>query len=164
MTRPCWFAGISALVLGAAFAAVGVNAADEPRGANSKDAARDNVFEKCAKECSDCQRKCDSCADHCAAMLSGGERMHRETLASCQDCADLCATASRIMARSGPYAVDICKACADVCKKCAEKCEQFSKDEIMRDCAQECRKCQQACEQMLTGAHQKAEKPSLPRK
>lgn len=157
-----WFAGFTAfLVLAAAAATIRVSAGEGPPAAG---AANHGAFASCAKECSDCQRICDACAAHCAAMMSEGHNAHRETLASCQDCADLCAAASRIVARSGPYASEVCRACADVCKQCAERCEQFSKDETMRDCAQECRKCQQACEQMLKNGQERTSKRTTERK
>src|ERR1051325_10580683 len=46
----------------------------------------DSMFAKCAAACNDCQRECDSCATHCATMLSQGKKEHFKTLQTCQDC------------------------------------------------------------------------------
>ncbi len=106
----------------------------------------------CAKACSDCQRVCDSCSTHCGRMLSEGKKEHHATLVSCQDCATVCAAASQIVARSGPYSMMICSTCAETCAKCATECEKFPNDAHMKACAEECRKCEKSCREM-TKAH-----------
>ncbi|MEO8271838.1 MAG: hypothetical protein ABI557_19095, partial [Aureliella sp.] len=45
----------------------------------------------CAVACSQCQRECSSCSSHCAMQLHDGHGDHAETLATCLDCADICA-------------------------------------------------------------------------
>lgn len=105
--------------------------------------------DSCAKACSDCQRECDSCSTHCAKMLEDGKHEHARTLATCRDCADVCATAAQIVSRHGPFANAICKACADVCAGCAEACEKLAQDEHMKRCAEECRRCEKACREMI---------------
>lgn len=143
--RAFGIAGVSALALaaleGSAFAQRGAKHAHH--------AAHGEKFESCAKACSDCQRECDSCSTHCADLLEDGKKEHRATLMSCQDCADVCAAASQIVARGGPFADEICKACAEVCAGCAEACEKVPHDEHMKKCAQECRKCEKACRAMI---------------
>lgn len=71
------------------------------------------------------------------------------TLATCQDCADVCVAASQIVARGGPFAAEICVACADVCADCAKECEKFPDDQHMKECAEECRECEKACRDMV---------------
>ena len=127
---------------------------EEKPAATSKSGAAEHSAERamtmaCAKACSDCQRVCDSCSIHCAHMLHEGKKAHFATLTSCQDCATVCAAASQIVARGGPYSNEICKACVDVCAKCAKECEKFPEDTHMKACAQECRKCEKACLEML---------------
>jgi hypothetical protein len=112
-------------------------------------AEHDDNLRSCAEACSDCQRECDSCSNHCAHLLHDGQREHMTTLATCQDCADVCAAASQIVARGGPFAAQICAACADVCARCAEVCDKFPDDEHMKQCAEQCRKCEKACQDML---------------
>lgn len=137
-------AGLGAAAL-AAFAKAGF-ARDEHEGHQGM---HDDHMRACAKACSDCQRECDSCAHHCAMMVGGGEKEHLKTLATCMDCADFCAAASQIVARSGPFAVLMCTACAEACARCGKACEKFPKDDHMKRCAQECRRCEKACKDMV---------------
>jgi hypothetical protein len=109
----------------------------------------DEGMQACAKACSDCQRACDMCATHCGHMLAEGMKEHVSTLMTCQDCADICAAASQVVARGGPFSGIICQSCADACAACAKECEKFSKDEHMTACAKECRKCEKACRDMV---------------
>jgi hypothetical protein len=139
---------------------------DEQRNADNSGAGREQsthdhaAFKSCAKECSDCQRACDECSTHCAEMLAKGNEHHQQTLATCQDCADVCAAASQIVSRSGPFSADICRACAGVCAQCAEACERHAHDETMAACAKACRSCEDACRRMLSATAAR----SLPRR
>lgn len=106
---------------------------------------QDTLLQTCAKACSDCQRSCDSCSTHCARLSNDGKKEHLASLMSCQDCADVCAAASQIVSRGGPFANAICSACANACNQCAKECEKFPNDQHMKSCAEECRKCEKAC-------------------
>ena len=90
-------AGLSAVALaaleGSAFAQPKTKQAGEH-------AEHDDMLQACAKECSDCQRACDSCATHCAHQLHAGHKEHMTTLASCQDCADFWLKSSLVAGRS----------------------------------------------------------------
>jgi hypothetical protein len=107
------------------------------------------MFESCAKECSDCQRICDSCATHCAKMTASGKPEHLKTLQTCRDCATFCAAAAQIVSRQGPFAGLICRSCAEACAQCGKACEQFPSDAHMKQCAEECRRCEKACREMV---------------
>jgi hypothetical protein len=111
------------------------------------------MLEACAKACSDCQRECESCATHCAKQLEAGKKDHAKTLATCLDCASFCAAAASIVARSGPFAALICRACVDACALCGKECEKFPDDKHMKACAEECRKCEKACKEMAAHAN-----------
>lgn len=124
----------------------GVTADDEKDKDHDRHAA---VYEDCARACNDCQRACDSCATHCARLLSEGKKEHLKTLQTCQDCATHCSAAACIVARRGPFADLICKACTEACKRCGDECEKHKDDAHMRKCAEECRKCEKACRAML---------------
>ena len=104
---------------------------------------------KCAEECSNCQRACDSCATHCVHLLTQGKKEHAVTLRTCQDCATHCSAAASIVARDGPFSDLICKACADACARCGKECKKYD-DTHMKRCADACQKCEQACREMLT--------------
>jgi len=110
------------------------------------------AFDQCAKECSDCQRACDSCAHHCAHMIASGKKEHLSSLQTCQDCATHCSAAACIMSRKGPFSDLICTACAEACARCGKECEKFPDDQHMKACAEECRKCEKACREMLKHA------------
>jgi len=110
------------------------------------------AMQACAKACSDCQRACDTCATHCAHMLAEGKKEHLTTLATCLDCSTICAAASQVVARGGPFSNTVCTACADCCARCATQCEKFPEDKHMKACAEECRKCEKACRDMLKHA------------
>lgn len=121
-------------------------------------AGHDDMLEKCAKACSDCQRECDSCAHHCAMMLAEGKKQHMASLQTCLDCADFCAAAAQIVSRNGVFSNLICESCAEACAKCGAECEKHPDDKHMKRCAEECRKCEKACREMVKHAHEPAAK------
>lgn len=123
--------------------------ASTAKAADTQHAHHDEGLMECAKACSDCQRACDMCSTHCAHQVKDGKAEHMTTLATCQDCADVCAAASQIVSRGGPFASEICKSCAEACAKCAAACEKFRNDQHMKMCAEECRKCEKACRAMI---------------
>jgi hypothetical protein len=146
--------GISALALaaleGSAFGQA--PAAEKGAAAGAAHGKHDTMMQACAKACSDCQRACDMCSTHCAQKLVDGNKDHMTTLGTCRDCADFCATAAQIVARSGPFSAEICKGCAEACARCAAECEKFPDDAHMKACAAECRKCEKACREMVAHA------------
>jgi hypothetical protein len=107
------------------------------------------AFKKCAEACNACQLECDSCATHCAHLIAEGKKDHLKTLQTCNDCAEFCSAATRIVAGGGPFSDLICDGCAEACARCAKACEQFPDDAAMKRCAEECRKCEKACRDML---------------
>ena len=114
------------------------------------DARDEGAFSKCARACSDCQRECDSCSRHCATQVSLGHKHHMTTLATCLDCATVCAAASQVVSRQGPYSQLICEACADACQRCGKSCDEHGRDDKpMSRCAEECRRCEVACREMI---------------
>jgi len=111
------------------------------------------MFEKCATACSDCQRACDACSHHCGTMLAEGKKEHLTTLQTCQDCASVCAAASCVVARHGPFSDTLCKACAEACNRCGKECDKFPHDPMMKKCADQCKACEKACRDMLDAHH-----------
>lgn len=141
--------GVASLSAVALAAAQGVVFSQDKGGDHKSHAEHDDMLQACAKACSDCQRTCDMCSTHCAHMLANGEKDHATTLATCLDCADICAAAAQIAARGGPFAALICESCAEACASCAKECEKFPNDKHMAMCAEECRKCEKACRAMV---------------
>jgi len=102
-------------------------------------------FRFAAKAADDCARACDTCAAHCAKLLAEGKKEHLDMLRMCLDCADICSTAGRVIAKDGPLSSVIAASCAEACKRCADYCEKYSADPIVKLCVAECRKCEEAC-------------------
>ncbi|MBL9123773.1 MAG: hypothetical protein JNG90_09085, partial [Planctomycetaceae bacterium] len=96
--REFGLAGVSALAAAAAPRLASAQQRDAPHHGHA------GAMMTCAMACNDCQRECDACAEHCAALLAEGHKSHLATLKSCQDCAEFCAAAARIAARQGPFA------------------------------------------------------------
>jgi hypothetical protein len=111
-------------------------------------------FDQCAKACTDCLRECESCAHHCAVLISQGQKEHIKTLATCADCAEFCGAAARIVAHQGPMANLICDSCAKACDTCGKACEGYPNDEHMQRCAKACRDCAKACRDMIDHVNQ----------
>jgi hypothetical protein len=139
---------VALLTLGAAIAQQPKKkpASEKPAAAHKE---HDEGLQACAKACSDCQRECGMCTTHCGHQLAAGKKEHGATLMTCQDCADICAAASQVLSRGGPFSGIICTSCADACAGCAKECEKFPDDEHMTACAKECRKCEKACREMV---------------
>ena len=142
------FAMASLVGLGALGVAADRTAQDEPLG-EVTESHRGGAFTKCAEACSDCQRECDACAQHCATLLAEGEKHHLVTLQTCRDCATLCTAAARIVSAGGVFSNLACGACADACARCANECETISSDKMMARCAEECHRCEKACRDMV---------------
>lgn len=109
-------------------------------------------FDACAKACSDCQRRCDSCSLHCAHRVAEGKKVHLTTLQTCLDCADICGMAAQLVSRRGPFMHLACSTCAEACARCAVECEKFPDDKHMKMCGEECRRCEKACREMVKQA------------
>jgi Domain of Unknown Function (DUF326) len=118
-------------------------------GAQKEEHSHAAHFDACAKACADCMRSCESCAHHCAQMIADGKKEHMTTLGTCVDCAEICATAAKIVSHQGPMVFTICEACAKACDDCAVACEKFPTDDHMKECAKACRDCAKACKEML---------------
>lgn len=105
------------------------------------------LFLTCARDCDECARTCELAAAHCLTMLADGRKEIIPTLRTCQDCAAICAAASRIIAKDGPLAEVIAASCQEACKRCAVLCEKSS-DTILQDCSKACRRCEKCCGDM----------------
>ncbi|HWC09626.1 MAG TPA: four-helix bundle copper-binding protein [Acidimicrobiales bacterium] len=101
----------------------------------------------------ECANTCTQCADACLA--EGGLSPE---LAKCirldLDCADVCATTSRVVARQREYDANVTRslleACAAACKSCGDECEKHAAQmEHCRICAESCRRCEEACRELL---------------
>ena len=110
----------------------------------------------------DCTEACTSDAD---ADLSEHHVLELvKCIRLCQDCADICATASNVISRQTDYDSGVTRAlleaCVLICKSSGDECEQHAQThEHCRVCLGACRRCEQACRDLLaatkrgTGEH-----------
>jgi hypothetical protein len=99
-----------------------------------------------------CSEACTACADACLSedMVAELTKCIRTNL----DCADICATAARVLSRHTGYDADISRtlleACATACKACADECGSHADmHEHCRVCAIACRECEGACRDLI---------------
>lgn len=101
----------------------------------------------------ECSNTCTQCADSCLSEASLSPE-----LAKCirlnLDCADICATTSRVVSRQTEYDATVTRAlleaCAEACKSCGGECAGHAEHmEHCRVCAESCRRCEQMCLELL---------------
>lgn len=64
-----------------------------------------------------------------------------------RSCADICALASRELARGSDFATRLCALCADICQACGDECAQHHEDHCQQ-CARACFHCAEECRHM----------------
>jgi len=98
----------------------------------------------CIERCQSCSTLCLSEAmGHC--LEKGGRHTEPGHFRLMLDCADMCGTAARFMARGSEHHGHICRECAEICRACAASCDRL---DGMEECAAECRRCAESCEKM----------------
>ncbi|MFP5218228.1 MAG: four-helix bundle copper-binding protein [Actinomycetes bacterium] len=104
------------------------------------------------KAASECAVVCNACASAC---LSEDDP---KAMATCirdnLDCADLCETTARHLARLNlsdkQRTTGLLTACIEACVQCASSCEPHGgHHEHCRLCAEACRRCEEACQALL---------------
>src|SRR5688572_26462344 len=55
------------------------------------------------------------------------------------ECSSMCLYASKMIACSEEFAIEICEACAKLCDACASECEKHQNLEYCQKCADVCR-------------------------
>lgn len=100
----------------------------------------------------ECANTCIQCADACMSEAEPAK------LAKCirlnLDCADVCATTSRVVSRQTEYDANVTRplleACKAVCRSCGDECQVHASEMAhCRICAESCRRCEQACRELL---------------
>lgn len=99
-----------------------------------------------------CATTCTQCADACLGEADPGPMVRCIRLN--EDCADVCATTGRVIARQTELDVDVVRplveACLAACRACGDECEGHA--EHMAHCAicrDRCRECEEACRRLL---------------
>ncbi|GAA4429125.1 four-helix bundle copper-binding protein [Georgenia halophila] len=100
----------------------------------------------------ECAQTCTACADACLSEEMVAEL--RKCIRSNLDCADICATTSRVLSRHTGYDANITRAqleaCIQACRSCGDECARHAEmHEHCRICAEQCRACQEACTELL---------------
>jgi hypothetical protein len=100
----------------------------------------------CIDACNECALECE----HCAAACLGEQdvKMLARCIALDLECAEVCRTATILMARGSERAAEFCRLCADFCDACAEECERHRHMEHCARCADACRRCAEECRRM----------------
>ncbi len=107
---------------------------------------------ECLRACHDCAASCTVCADACLAedMVKELVRCIRLNL----DCADVCESTGRVLARQTEPDASLLRAqlsvCADFCAACAREClSHGDRHEHCRLCGDTCLLCEDACRKAL---------------
>lgn len=100
---------------------------------------------------SECVAVCTTCADAC--LEEDDPSSMRACIRNNQDCADICATTARLIARPGTQDAATLRAqleaCAAICRACADECASHAdRMEHCRVCAEVCGTCADACDRM----------------
>jgi Domain of Unknown Function (DUF326) len=111
-----------------------------------------NQVEQCVQSCLDSHRICLEAITHC--LQKGGKQASEKHIRLLQDCAEICDTGANFITRNSDLHITICSTCAEVCLRCAESCERFGDDDLMKLCGKTCRRCADYCQLMVLNALQ----------
>ena len=115
-----------------------------------RDGNRD--YHACLEACVECLVACEMCSDAC--LDEENVQMMVRCIRPDRDCADAGEAALRAMARGGPLAGALCRACAEACDVRAVECERHAPHmDHRRLCAEACRRCAQECRRTAGAAH-----------
>lgn len=114
--------------------------------------ANKKALADCVKTCLACGFACSACADAC--LGEDDVEVLRRCIRLNLDCADLCLTSARILARVLDADMELIRplvtACSRACGTCADECERHAQHhEHCKVCAEECRRCEQSCQALL---------------
>ena len=118
----------------------------------TRKASDGTAYAACIDACVECEVVCSACADGCLGEqdIDALRRCIRLDL----DCADLCGTTARLLARatdeSGEALRATLTACMRACAACARECERHDMQHC-QICAQVCRRCEESCRQLESG-------------
>jgi hypothetical protein len=109
-------------------------------------------MQACIDECASCHNICVETVAYC--LEQGGRHAAPAHIRLLLDCADICRTSADFMLRGSELHGYTCGICAAICERCAQDCEWFGDDEMMRRCADACRSCAESCRRMASMAGQ----------
>lgn len=102
--------------------------------------------ELAAQSCIEALEICvHACSDYAARNIREG--CLPACALTCLNCADICATTLKVIARDSVHGRDLARVCAQICRECAAECE---KDAYRREhylmCKRTCEVCAAECE------------------
>lgn len=118
----------------------------------NKPAAKKESLADCVDACVACELACIACADAC--LGESDVAMFRKCIRLNLDCADVCGTTARLLARLLEADVEILRAqleaCARACATCGAECHRHgSKHAHCKVCGDACVRCDEACRKVL---------------
>ncbi|MBC7488117.1 MAG: four-helix bundle copper-binding protein [Cytophagaceae bacterium] len=103
-------------------------------------------FQTCIEACLACAVECEQCATACL------NEQDVSKMAKCilidRDCADICFTTAKLLARDSQHGQHLMAECAEVCEACAAECDKHAHMEHCKVCAEACRACAEECRSM----------------
>jgi hypothetical protein len=108
-----------------------------------------NEMQQCIQECLNCHSICLQTVTYC--LQQGGRHAEAAHVTTLLACAEICRTSADFMLLGSELHTHTCATCAEVCDRCAESCEGFGNDQLMKVCAEACRRCAELCRR-LAGA------------
>jgi hypothetical protein len=117
-------------------------------GGQARAAAEDDIHEKCAEACSDCEKECNEGFHHCYKQVQAGKQEYAKAMHLCVDCGEICSTSAKLVARMSTLMTHTCRACAECCDDCLAACEKLN-DSGMREVVESLRKCAKSCREMV---------------
>jgi hypothetical protein len=111
---------------------------------------KDDPHHKCADACAHCMHACEEGFHHCYRQVTSGKAGHAKAMHLCVDCAEICGTSAKLVARMSPLMVHTCRACAECCETCLTECEKFN-DPEMKAVVESLRTCAKSCRDMVKG-------------
>jgi hypothetical protein len=84
-----------------------------------------DVLARCIDACYHCAQACTACADDCLSEQQVAEVV--KCIRLNQDCADVCATAGRVINRQTKYDANVTRSILEACGSCEQACDALLK-------------------------------------
>ena len=106
-----------------------------------------DVHHKCAEACFHCAHECSEGFHHCFEQAEAGKKNYAKAMHLCRDCADVCATAGKLVGGMSPLMAHTCHACAECCDDCVAECQKLN-DPEMKEVVAALKACAASCREM----------------
>jgi hypothetical protein len=95
------------------------------------------------KTIQECEMICEEMTGYLKTRQNIELRMQQLELL--RDCADICSSTAKCIARNSDYAGCFADLCAKICKACSKECLKYS-DKMSKKCGYICKNCAQECQ------------------